>query len=1003
MPAPKQFIDLPLAVGLDTKSDPKVAKGLLSVKNAEVRKTGLIEKRRAFAPLGTLTQNGGHNQTPENANVLSRLRSSETRLAEGYGLAAHKDQLLLAGRDKLSSTAAASMLAGPLLGEYFPLTNRWAPKANVVPLEARVLRAGESNSVTEEVVAVGAGYRLHMYLSGTTPVIQIVREETGEPVLRASQSGGGITTRMSGYFIYNPSIGKESFIGYGVDAGNNDLDRIVWNTATPTTVPARTNAAFSDLHSDRLWDCCPTPKKNALVVAYKESAAGSLKIAKVNAAGTAVETAVTIANTVANCITVFPITLVDGTERYAVVYDVGSDLQCTIVSSDLATTVHDGSLGTFNATQVSGCQVDWNGSDGAFLVAWTDDTAADEDKATRFGVAPHAFVGSGFNNTVVMYHTSLIAKLFTHKGRAYAPCAYDSALQKTYFLYAVTTLDNNELDRPLLVGKFLYTRGAGNRTTTSHLSPTVEVEPGRFVWAARRQDRADATPSATQSSIESPVAIEVTLDAPLPHALLFGKTSILPGGVVAALDGEWQELGWHIYPENVTGADTGAGSMGAGDYSYVVFAEWVDRNGQIHRSSTSVPITVTVGASRQVTLTIRTLQHSHIGRHNAPFVTFHVYRTEAGGTAYYRSTSSDEDWQAASTFTIVDDTTDATLIARDRLYTDSLQLEPMAPPAGDIMCASDKRLYLVPFDDPETVWCSKPKEEAFAPEFVDGLYQRIAADGDNTGLAYMDGQVVVFKRRAIYVFGGEGPNAVGAGEFYPPRKLASLIGCIDKRSIVVTQEGVIFRSEAGYYLLGRGFDVQPIGLPVVAFAQEAVGAAITVPHLEQVWFVLRKSKTVLVFDYIHKLWGTHELEKAAVGAVCIGTDVYFAATDGTVFKRDATKPAEVAFEAGTAWYKLAPQMLQKVWWMHLMGELDASFEVKVSYEYGESAYTQTLKFPAKKGRKMVRIKPAKKKCTAFRLDIVQTGKLSLDMGLNGLSLAVAPLGRLSRLASAETK
>jgi hypothetical protein len=1019
MPLPKQTMDLPLSVALDTKSDPKVARGLLAIKNGEMRSTGLVKKRRAFAPLGNRSANGGVTATDSVG-----YRPTESRFIQGYGLYSVGSRLLLAGRDELtqSSTMRQNLNNGDVISSYAPAIDKWTPQAAMVPCSTRVRRGGDPLDADRICVAVGGGYRVVVLRYGVgsylfTPdsyYVFVIDDKTNDVIWKYALVTGA---EVQGYFI-DTNTGPQ-FLGF---TGGRI---IFWDTATPHIAP--TELVPADGGSNVA--CCLSNDKKSVWCAFTGNAGFHVKVVQYGAGGAALlgPTSTVAATVFATAQCIFSNMRASGVEELIVCFQVQTTgafgiarflaSNASIISESTADVA---TFPTANWANVTGTPITMVSAgallDGSFIIGVETNTATVEDRLVKYVTYKFDATQVGGTSRNIQ-HFSLVSNMFTHNGRAYTLGIYDTALQSTLLLYSFHSIDaitaglSDDLHVPQLVTKTLVGRGGDVRYTAVPSSNpklcSFMQRPGTNTWVTggQRLERI-----ITNAQITSAVAIEFTLgDAPAA-AVPFGKSGVLPGGVVENLDGGLAELNFHIYPENLTVADGGAGGpLQVGNYSYIVVAEWTDKNGQIHRSSTSVAKTLAVAiAAHKGSITVRTLFHTSVQKLQNPAVTIIVYRTELNGTAYYRCKSTTFRFTDAVNYAaILDDTmADATLISQERLYTDAGTLEPIAPPAGNIMAASSDRLFIVPFDDPTTVWYTKPKEEAYAPEFVDGQYVRIDNDGENTGLAILDGQQIVFKERAIYAFVGEGPNALGQGTFSTPRKLASDVGTIDFRSVLVYGNGVLFRSEAGWYILDRSLQTQPVGLPITKYNDFAVAAACVVASLQQVWIALKDTPTLLVFDYIHNQWYVQELDKNIVGMTNLNGLVHILYRDGTVAKYDITKAAEVALFLSTPWYKGGSlQGLQRVWWLHLLGDLDASFKVTIFYDYkdGTSDYQQVKTFPAKKGRKLVRIKPAKRKCIAFRLDIEQTGKLSLDIGLNALTVAFAPLGRLARLASAETK
>jgi hypothetical protein len=1003
-----QLIEFPLATTLDTESDPKVAKGLLTVKNGEILKTGLIQKRRAFKPLSRTLLVGS---------------TAQGAIESAYGLVGHKDALVLQGyRNRTHGTEAraAEAFLYSALGWRARLRSAVDPLPNATYTLHRAAMASSGAEVAGQASVVeGGGWRLYLYEINGRSFVTITDANSGA-LLRTEDLGVGTHNPRGFYVRYGTSTAKR-FIVYS--AAQPNLKYWLWDPASPQTVGTTGNHSTA-MNANELWDACLS-WRGTILIAFQNNVTNRITLSETTSDAAVLNTMPFATGTPTRVLTVFYVDFPrsgTGLAPTVVVAYQGNgttDLQQnTVLSSDWTTQTHSTALGAdvavgSNMNQLSGVQTRTNttvaaaGADGrglvrgnGYIIIWEIDSTP-YIHITSWWTFGNDGIPVAASNSAIR-NAALVGRAFNYRGAPYWLVGVDTTLQSTYFL-VTTRGDTDTTEYPVVAAKLLAGRAGGERARAGLSDVVEDHETGRFLYAGTRQDRF----STGGVAVESAVGLEILLDAPWA-AVSLGKGAQLGGGVVREFDGGLQELGFHIFPESftLTAIVSGAG-IGAGTYSYKLVHEWVDRNGQIHRSAPSPASSTTIIAARDVTVTLiapsiadsvsyRDLDKNNVSAGMTPLRTI-AYRTTNGGTTYYQTAS------ASAGGTITDTTTDANLIANPPLYTTGGELEVTGPRAGAIMAADDRRLYIVPFDDPYAVDFTKPKTEAYAPEFNDALTVRIDADGPNTGLAVMDGNRIVFKQKAIYIFGGDGPNAQGLGEFFPPRKLSTTDGCIDWRSVVTFQGGVIFRSASGYKLLDRSLTVVPIGDPVDSFKQYEVAASLVVHALEQIWFALKRTKTVLVFDYAHKVWLTHELEKACVGLADANGKVYFAAPDGTVFYRDESHVTEGTFALGSAWLKPQLQGYQRVNWGHLLGDLDGAFKVTLEYDYNDKVIAQTIKFAAKKGRKMVRFKPKVRKCTALRVSIEQTGDLRHNLAFNALSLVATSKGRAARLAPAETK
>jgi len=117
--------------------------------------------------------------------------------------------------------------------------------------------------------------------------------------------------------------------------------------------------------------------------------------------------------------------------------------------------------------------------------------------------------------------------------------------------------------------------------------------------------------------------------------------------------------------------------------------------------------------------------------------------------------------------------------------------------------------------DANIIQCSKVIVPGEPIQCTDDFSHQVQLPAPCTGLAYMDGNVVAFTTDGIYLVGGDGPNDQGAGSFPPPRCLTRSVSCVDYRSVVETNLGVMFQANIGLYLLPRGFGpAQYVGVGV---------------------------------------------------------------------------------------------------------------------------------------------------------------------------------------------
>src|SRR5262249_38691962 len=102
----------------------------------------------------------------------------------------------------------------------------------------------------------------------------------------------------------------------------------------------------------------------------------------------------------------------------------------------------------------------------------------------------------------------------------------------------------------------------------------------------------------------------------------------------------------------------------------------------------------------------------------------------------------------------------------------------------------------------------------------------------------------------------DGPpeNGGNGTEFSPPRRILTELGCIDGRTLISTNDGLMYRSWRGIEKLSRNFTVEWIGERVkrtVDTFKFSGGAAFDVVSGRCFWLLGRRSKTAVSFQDIY--------------------------------------------------------------------------------------------------------------------------------------------------------
>lgn len=414
----------------------------------------------------------------------------------------------------------------------------------------------------------------------------------------------------------------------------------------------------------------------------------------------------------------------------------------------------------------------------------------------------------------------------------------------------------------------------------------------------------------------------------------------------------WTEQGFHVGPELISGTPGGAGALtDDSTYEYVVWYEWTDDLGEIHRGPTSVPyVQILAVAEDEVTLTIPTLRVTRKDN-----VRICVARSLAGDAAtLYRVSSLDPTTAGGingyiandptvDSVTFVDRMSDADARLEEQLYTVGGILSNDPSPLGSHVTASKNRLFFTDAQAGSVVRFSKRIATGYglecAPEFqhdIDPL------GGDITALATMDDIVYVFKAGAIFAFNGDGPFENGASTsgglvagFSSSQLITSDVGCTDPSSVALTPQGLMFKSAKGIYQISRAREVTYIGAPVEAYNVQNVRRATVMPDRTAVLF-LTDDGLSLYFDYLFQQWSTFT-NHAGYDAAVVGNSYHYLRTNDVVFRetidQHSDDGARITLRFETAWLHLTEHLqgFQRFWKLLLLGTWQSPHQLAISH------------------------------------------------------------------------
>lgn len=925
MPLQKQALNINFAQGLETKADPwQVEPGkMLEMVNSVFTKTGMLTKRNGYEPLAIL---------PKAANHITTYRDN---------LVAIKNDLLVLSPDGT---------------QWFDKGDYSLVQLDTVPLVRR------ATSQTTVDTAINNGLACSVWLDSDGSYYYQVSNATTGITLKSATSLGAVN---------NPrvfAIGVYFVISFVAGSGPFLLRYFAIPTASPETTTATATLSTQVQSATAAYD--GVVGNNQLVFAFNASdVGGAIRVTAITPS-LQQQLITPISGETCTAISVAIDTTSAGTPKIWLTYQVSA-------AGAIRTTALSLALQTLFTPALAPTQIVASGTTITNITSvaindvmyayyqernfYTGSSGARSDLVKRVTCTLSGSVGP---ITVVQRGVGLASKAFILGNNFYFLATYggvqgsNTFYQPSYFLIN----DNTSLTSGIsgnVVSGLSYANGAGYATTSVLPSPWV-LGPTVYIGYLRKTliypvNKDQNANSASNVNVYAQQGIDLaifTIGQEQVNTVEAGGSLLLTGGLLWMYDGEKPvEHGFNVYPEDITLTATTGGSMATQQYFYQVTYEWTDNSGQLHRSSPSVPQTITLGGSdNAVTLKIPTLRLTH--KTNPNPVRIVIYRWSVLQQTYYQITSINSPQINSTTvdsITYTDTAADASILGNQIIYTTGGVLENTPSPAVQAMTLFKSRLFLIDGEDRNLLWYSKPILASTPVEMTDLQTIYVAptlssqgSTGDMKALAPMDDKLIIFKANAIYYLTGNGPDATGGNNDYgDPAFITSTAGCSRPNSIVNTPNGVMFQSDKGIWLLGRDFTTNYIGAPVEAYNNSEVISAVAVPGTNQVRFTLDTGQ-VLVYDYFFNQWSSFE------GIPALSSTIYqdkhtFIDKFNRTFKEKfdyyldgGGTPVTMRFK--TAWFKMAGlQGFQRAYYFMLLGKYLSPHKLTLSMGYDYNA------------------------------------------------------------------
>jgi hypothetical protein len=445
-----------------------------------------------------------------------------------------------------------------------------------------------------------------------------------------------------------------------------------------------------------------------------------------------------------------------------------------------------------------------------------------------------------------------------------------------------------------------------------------------------------------------------------------GEALHISGGLLKMYDGyKVVEHGFLDIPEAPKDIDpvtdliasTSDGLDASKRYLYSIVYKWTDRTGKIHRSSPSLPISVTTPAGTKFLANLSFIPCYLTSKND---VEIEIYRTQGNGTIFYKiskvvdtvNTPGTDDFITGSYaniknkkfISITDYVTDQELAYAEPLYTTGGVLENDAALSSSYVASYKARTFLI-LSDGFTLQYSKVTGIGEPVRFNAAF--KIPLDdkgGKATALAVVDDHLIIFKERAIFALTGEGPNELGQQDDYrTPYNITSDAGCIDANSLVENPEGIMFKSSKGIYMLKRNFGLQYIGDSVEAYNNEKITSATLLSTANQIRLITETGKA-LVYDYYTNRWSTFTNIRGLDSIEFKGVYHYVRA-DGLVYKETKGQYQDngqfIKMRIKSAWIQIAGvQGFERFYQMMFLGNYKSAHKLLIKFAYDFNPFYQ---------------------------------------------------------------
>lgn len=449
-----------------------------------------------------------------------------------------------------------------------------------------------------------------------------------------------------------------------------------------------------------------------------------------------------------------------------------------------------------------------------------------------------------------------------------------------------------------------------------------------------------------------------TTDALLVPGL---QADFFDGTVVA----EW---GLQLAPEIVTIVFAGGGALTTNQiYGWVVVAEWMDSQGNLHQSPLSAPFVQDIGGNTKATLTIACDRTTT--KPNVVFAVYRTYNPTLTGTSpglLLRRVGSVANNLLADTVTFVDSTSDANAALGQGCYSQPLDLgapvalDRFAFPAFSKSAVADGRVFVIGYD--KAIWFGFPKTDGEGLATNPLFRMPLPTPAEPIDIVALDTRLAIFCDDGTEWTADMGnlPNAtLTSGAIPVPQQVPATAGTTAAAALI--PGGAVHAAESGVWLMDRSISSKFIGGPVLDEIDELTTVTgIVVDKNQRVYFTLGNagvpgsSALALTYDLIANCWYVWALPVNISAATAWHGEMVFVGPDGVVRVMDPEVATDYTDDGFAIDYHInissmafgGPSGWQRLWGETVFGQWKGPHLLEVAFTYdNEPSPSETFTMP----------------------------------------------------------